>query len=263
MINGISSNTLASLQQSQQTALTRLSVGERLNSAKDDAAATAIASSFSVQIQGVEQANRNIYDGLSLANTASSGVSQISDTLQRARELAVQAGNGINSPSDSQALQGELSQLLQNVNAAAGNTQFNGQDLLQGGASVQIQSGSGSGDQQVLNLSGATTSALGINGLDVSNSANVSNVLQALDSALNNLSSQQAQIGATQSSLESALSANGNKAVATAEARSRVADTDVAQESSNLSRANINERVALQALSLYNANQPNPLSFVK
>lgn len=263
MISGLSSNNLYSAQLAQQTSMARLSSAQRINSAKDDAAGAAISSSFTVQIRGAEQANRNLYDGLSLTNTASSGLGQISDQLQRARELAVQAGNGINSPSDTQALQSELNQLMQNVDQTAAGTQFNGQALLSGNTTTQIQSGSNPGDTQAITTSGATTSALGISGLNITNPANVSSVLQSLDNAIASVSSQSSNLGAVSSGLESNLEFNSAQSVATAEARSRIADADFAKESSNQAQASLRERVAMQAISLYNANQPNPLSFVK
>lgn len=263
MISGVSSNNLYSAQQAQQTALARLNSAQRINSAKDDSAGSAIASSFTVQLRGTEQANRNIYDGLSLANSASSGLAAVSDNLQRARELAVQAGSGINSASDSQALQGELNQVLQSINQVAGGAQFNGQSLLESGFSTQLQVGPSAGDSQVVSSGGASSTALGLNGLDVSNPSNVDSVLQSLDAALGSVNSQQADLGAASAGLESALSGNTAQNLAGAASRSRIADSDYAEESRNLSRANISERVALQALSLYNANQPNPLNFVK
>lgn len=263
MISGVSSNNLYSAQQAQQTALARLGSAQRINSAKDDAAGAAIASSFTVQLRGTEQVNRNIYDGLSLSNTASGGLSAVSDNLQRARELTVQAGNGINSASDSQALQGELNQVLQSINQVSGSTQFNGQNLLDSGFSASLQVGANPGDSQLVSAGGASTAALGLNGLDVSNQSNVNSVLQSLDAALSSVNSQQAELGAVSSGLESTLAANTSQNVASAASRSRIADSDYARESSNLTRANLSERAALQALSLYNANQPNPLNFVK
>ncbi|MBL8481800.1 MAG: flagellin [Rhodocyclaceae bacterium] len=137
MINtNISSQTaqrnLNSSQASLTTALQRLSSGLRINSAKDDAAGSAIAERMTSQVRGLNQAVRNANDGISLAQTAEGAVSNIADSLQRMRELAVQASNASNSATDRASLQKEVSQLVQQINSVASQTNFNGVSLLDG-----------------------------------------------------------------------------------------------------------------------------------
>src|SRR5206468_958743 len=114
------------------TAIQRLSSGLRINSAKDDAAGLAISDRFTSQIRGVNQAVRNANDGISLAQTAEGALAQITDNLQRIRELAVQSRNATNSASDRAALQTEASQLKQEIDRVASTTAFNGVKLLDG-----------------------------------------------------------------------------------------------------------------------------------
>jgi flagellin len=119
-------------QNSLTTALTRLSSGLRINSAKDDAAGLAISEKFTSQIRGLDQAVRNSNDGISLAQTAEGAMKSASDMLQRIRELAVQSSNSTNSASDRQALNQEVTQLVAELERVATSTEFNGQKLLDG-----------------------------------------------------------------------------------------------------------------------------------
>jgi flagellin len=128
---------LSTSQSSLATSLQRLSSGLRINSAADDAAGLAIAERFTAQIRGSDQAARNANDGISLAQTAEGALSQVSNNLQRVRELAVQSANATNSASDRAALQQEVSQLVSEINRVAGQTSFNGVNLLDGSFSGQ------------------------------------------------------------------------------------------------------------------------------
>jgi len=123
---------LSMSQSSLATAMQRLSSGLRINSAKDDAAGLAISERFSTQIRGLNQATRNANDGISLAQTAEGALGQITDNLQRVRELAVQASNATNSASDRTALDLEVQQRIQEINRVASQTNFNGQNILDG-----------------------------------------------------------------------------------------------------------------------------------
>ena len=114
------------------TALQRLSSGLRINSAKDDAAGLAIAERFTTQIRGLNQAARNANDGISLAQTGEGALAEITNNLQRIRELAVQAANSTNSASDREALNQEVEQRLAEIERVASQTSFNGQKILDG-----------------------------------------------------------------------------------------------------------------------------------
>jgi flagellin len=123
---------LTTSQSALSTSLQRLSSGLRINSAKDDAAGLAIAERFTSQIRGLNQAQRNANDGVSLAQTAEGALASAGDILQRLRELAVQSSNATNSASDRQALQSEAGQLVSELDRVAQTTSFNGQKLLDG-----------------------------------------------------------------------------------------------------------------------------------
>ena len=257
MIGSVSAPTggLDQATASLTNSLRRLSTGLRINSAADDAAGLAIASQMTAQLGADDQARRNIGASLSLAETAGSALGQVSDTLQRMRELAVQAANGTNSPSDRQALQEEFSQLGQSIDQLSAQTQFNGQNLLAGNFTAQVQSGPNAGDSQLLALGNASSAGLGIAGLDVTTAAGAASALSSIDQAISNVGSQQSAIGAVQAGLTSATANLSGTYENLAAAKSRIADTDYAGESTNLVQAQVQRQAALKALSLYNANQ--------
>jgi flagellin len=123
---------------SLQTSLRRLSTGLRINSAKDDAAGLAIVSRMKAQVSGMKQAIRNANDAISLAQTAEGAIAESVDILRRIRDLAVQSANDTNSGTDRQALQAEVSQLQQELNRIANETEFNGRKLLDGSFVAQV-----------------------------------------------------------------------------------------------------------------------------
>jgi len=164
--NVSSLNAQRNLNRSQgdlQTSLQRLSSGLRINSAKDDAAGLAISERFTTQIRGLTQASRNASDGISLAQTSEGDLAQITNNLQRVRELAVQSANATNSESDRAALQLEVSQLVAEIDRVASTSAFNGVKLLDGSFSAQqFQVGANAGETvSVESISSARTSAIG------------------------------------------------------------------------------------------------------
>ncbi|MGE5468375.1 MAG: flagellin [Ignavibacteria bacterium] len=145
---------LTTSQSALSTSLQRLSSGLRINSAKDDAAGLAIASRFTSQINGLDQAQRNSNDGISLAQTAEGSLQSAGDILQRIRQLAVQSANATNSASDRQALNQEVSQLASELDRISTTTEFNGTKLLDGTfTSAQFQVGANA--NQTINMTSA------------------------------------------------------------------------------------------------------------
>ncbi|MBA4285981.1 MAG: flagellin [Xanthomonadaceae bacterium] len=154
---------LSSSQSSMNTSLQRLSSGLRINSAKDDAAGLAISERFTAQIRGLDVASRNANDGISLAQTAEGALGEVTNNLQRIRELAVQSANASNSATDRAALQTEAAQLLSEVDRVSNQTKFNGVALIDGSfTSAVFQVGANAGETiTVSSLVDANTAALG------------------------------------------------------------------------------------------------------
>lgn len=149
-------------QQLQQRTMERLASGLRINSAKDDAAGMAISDRFSTQIKGLNVATRNANDGISMAQTAEGALGEMTNNLQRLRELAVQSANATNSASDRAALNAEAKQLIAEVGRISEQTEFNGMKLLDGSASNQkFQIGANAGETFEMSISKMTTDKLG------------------------------------------------------------------------------------------------------
>ncbi|HYM34013.1 MAG TPA: flagellin, partial [Steroidobacteraceae bacterium] len=155
-------NNLTSSKNALATSLQRLSSGLRINSAKDDAAGLAIATRFTTQINGLDQAARNANDAISLSQTAEGALGEYTNNLQRIRELAVQSANSTNSSTDRAALNNEVQQLLAELNRTATRTQFNGQNILDGSfSSAQFQVGANANQTISVSIGNASTTALG------------------------------------------------------------------------------------------------------
>jgi flagellin len=154
---------LTSSQQDLSTSLQRLSSGLRINSAKDDAAGLAISERFTAQINGINQGVRNANDGISVAQTAEGAMSEVTNNLQRIRELAVQSSNASNTAADRTALQTEVTALLNEIQRVATNTNFNGNQLLNGTFNGQVfQVGANAGETVTFdNIANMQTAALG------------------------------------------------------------------------------------------------------
>lgn len=191
--NVASLNAQRNLNRSQgllNQSLERLSTGLRINSAKDDAAGLAISERFTTQIRGLNQAVRNASDGISLSQTAESALSELTNNLQRVRELAVQAANATNSASDRSALNAEVTQRIAEIERIAGQTSFNGRKVLDGTfGGAQFQVGANVGETISVNLTtgvrsnqigqiasatgtAVTTNALADNGLTIAVGSN-------------------------------------------------------------------------------------------
>jgi len=155
-------NQLTNSQKLNDQALERLSSGLRINSAKDDAAGLAISTRFQAQISGLNVAQRNANDGISLAQTAEGALGSVTDSLQRIRELSVQSANATNSSSDRQALQEEVSQLVSEIERVATTTEFNNTKLLNGNFTAQqFQVGANANQTINVTVDGARTTQIG------------------------------------------------------------------------------------------------------
>jgi len=155
--------SLSNVTKKQQTAMERLSTGLRINSAKDDAAGLAISNRMTSQVRGYAVAIRNSNDGISMTQTAEGALGQIGDMLQRMRELAVQSSNGSNSAENRQAIQAEISQLKDQINNVAKQTNFNDIKLLDGSAGkIVLQTGVNENDTMKMKFDSAQAKDLGI-----------------------------------------------------------------------------------------------------
>jgi flagellin len=240
---------LSSSQASLATSMQRLSSGLRINSAKDDAAGLAISERMNAQVRGMNVAIRNANDGISLAQTAEGALSKVGDSLQRMRELAVQARNATNSSSDKNSLDKEFKQLQSEITRVLGGTTFNGSHMLGAGAtSMTFQIGANTTTDDTITVNtvnmNAATGITAVTGsaatIDASASTGaIGTVIDNLDKAINTVNDSRADFGATQSRFDAIISNLQQGVEAQSAAKSRITDADYAQETANMSRANI------------------------
>jgi len=156
---------LGKTQAASNQAMERLSSGLRINSAKDDAAGLAISTGMNSQIKGLTQAVRNSNDGISMAQTAEGAMDEMTNILQRMRELSVQSANDTNSSSNRQAIQEEVDQLHDELDRIANTTEFNGKKILDGSmGSATLQIGANEGQTLSFSIDSVSTNDLGLNG---------------------------------------------------------------------------------------------------
>jgi len=226
------------------TSLQRLSSGLRVNSAKDDAAGLAIASRMDAQARGMNVAVRNSNDGISLVQTAESGMSVIGDMLQRMRELAVQAANGTNTTNDLSALDSEYSELWSEIQRTMSSVEFNGTSLLDASANFSFQIGANSGQSLAvvssdLSVTAGIAAMSGQPALDTTTTSANDVHIDAIDTAIQAMNTSRATLGAIQNRFNYTVSYLQAASENQQAARGRIMDADFAQETANLSRAQI------------------------
>ena len=237
-------------QGSLATSMQRLSSGLRVNSAKDDAAGLAIAERMNAQVRGMNVAVRNANDGISMSQTAEGALSQVSNSLQRMRELAVQARNATNSSSDKDSLNKEFTQLQAEIGRVLGGTTFNGKHILGADATAltfQIGANTSADDTITIatsdmtldtTITAVTNSSTAL--IDASaTSGAIGTVIDNIDKALDSINDTRATYGATQSRFDAIITNLQVGVENQSAARSRIMDADFASETANMSRAQV------------------------
>jgi len=238
------------------TSLQRLSSGLRVNSAKDDAAGLSIATKMDSQIRGMTVAARNANDGISLIQTADGALSNISDALQRIRELAVQGANETNGTAEWSNINTEVQALNTEIGRIATDTKFNGTAVLSTtGTTKNIQIGADSG-QKIQVTFGADTAYAGMTLSAITDSTSATAVLSSVDAALAALNTERASLGTSQNRMGYAINNLNSSIENQTAAKSRIMDTDFASETAKLTRAQILQQAGTAMLA--QANQlPN------
>ena len=276
------------------TAMERLSTGKRINSAKDDAAGLAIATSMTSQIRGMSQGIRNANDGIALAQTAEGSLNEVTNMLQRVRELAVQSASGTYSDDDRTNLQAEVTELTSQISDIMTKSEFNGEKLFTVGddtaeaKSFNIQTGSNEGDSVTVSIGALDFAAIvgaaasddydpdpagdgslpatgtpAVAGLSIASAADAGAALATLDTALKDVSTVRATLGASQSRLESAVNDLTSNVTNLSDARSRIEDTDYSAETTALAKSQILSQASSAMLAQANQSQQNVLSLLR
>ncbi len=247
------------------TSFERLSSGFRINRAADDAAGLQITDRLTTQVQGLNQAVRNANDAISLAQTAEGALGEVTNSLQRIRQLAIQSQNGINTSADRLALQKEVSALKTEISRIATTSQFAGVDILTGGYSAAFLVGANGGQTISVNLSrsgGFGASGLGVGTVSVASITGASGALTSITAAISTIGGIRADLGALQNRFQSTIRNLSNISENVAGARSRIRDTDFATETANLTRNQIIQQASLTVLSQANQRPQSALQLL-
>ena len=257
---------LVSSQNAVSTAMQRLSSGLRINTAADDAAGYAISQGLTSQVNGFDQASRNVGDAISMVQTAESSLNNVQSMLQRVRELAVQYQNGDLSSTNKTDIQNEVNQLTQEVDRQRGAVTFNGINLLNGTAGgangVTFQVGANSGDTLSASFADVEgSSGLGVTGFSWSQAAgggtvfdlSQANALSTLDTAIGNVSNQAATLGAVQNRLQYTSDAISSTEENLSASNSRIKDVDMASEMTTLTQQQILQQAGTAMLAQANS----------
>jgi flagellin len=233
----------------------RLSSGQRINRASDDAAGLQIAERMTSQIQGLNQGVRNATDAISLTQTAEGALGETSNMLQRMRQLAVQSQNGINSAADRNALNTEVSALKNEISRIATSTEFNGVSLFDGALNATFLVGSEANqtvsvDLRAANIATAGFSAtgLGLAATTVSTAAGAGTALATIDTALSAINGVRSDLGAVENRFQSTIRNLSNISENISSARSQIMDTDFAKETANLTKNQILQQASISVL---------------
>ena len=250
------------------TSMERLSTGKSINSAKDNAAGLAITSSMTSQIKGMNQGIRNANDGISMAQTAEGALDEVTNNLQRVRELAVQSSSGTYSAEDKVNIQAEVTALTAQITSTLANTKFNGNKLFDGSTGtagvVTIQAGANIEDKVSLTLpslvaDATITAATALNLGTATDNASITTV----DAALETINTARAGLGASQNQLQSAVNNLTSNSTNLSDAKSRIEDTDFSSETTALAKAQILSQASTAMLSQANQSQQSVLKLLQ
>jgi flagellin len=274
----VAQNAMSVNNRSLDKAMQQLSTGKRINSAQDDAAGLAISNKMTAQIRGLNQAVRNANDGISMLQTAEGATGEITNMLQRMRELAVQAANGTYQASDRSALNDEVKSLSAEISRIADNTEWNGMKLFTAGnaasgtgvgsaglVTLQVGIGGSAGDRFTVSLGNldATTLAVASANISLTTRSGATSALTALDSAIETIDSERAAYGATMNRLTYAIDNLTNVSQNAQASRSRIMDTDYAQTTTELARSQIIQQAATAMLAQANQAPQTVLSLLR
>lgn len=251
--------------------LEKLSSGYRVNRAADDAAGLAVSEKMRAQIRGLNMAVRNAQDGVSLVQTAEGGAQKIQDMLQRMRELAVQASSDTLTDEDRALLQEEFNNLIEEIDRTALSTKFNTKELIDSsvaGTSLTIQVGPGTdpdSDHITIELQALDTATLGVSSTDVNinNTTAAQGAIDAIDTAIDSVSTARANFGALQNRLEMAIESLQIQSENLTAAESRIRDADMAYEMANFIKYQILQQASTAMLAQANVAPQAILSLLR
>lgn len=258
----ITNNQLLGTEDSLSNVMEKLSSGLKINHAQDNPSGIAIAGKMQNQIDGLDKASDNSQDAVSLIQTADGALSEVTDMLQRMRELSVQAANGINTAEDLSAIQKEIDSLTDEVDRIASTTEFNGNMLLDGSlnkrdydesiGALTVQVGANEGQSIDILIADCSSKAIGIADVDVSLDGGPENALDAFAGALDYITDVRSQLGAYQNRLEHTTNSLDTTSENMNSAISRIQDTDMATTMVEYTKYTVLQQAGTSALAQAN-----------
>ena len=265
-----SQNAMKTNARAMSTAMEQLSTGTRVNSAKDDAAGLAIGQNMTSQIRGLNQAVRNVNDGINMMQTAEGAMVEQSNMLQRMRELAVQAMNGTYSNTQRSYLDKEFQELTEQIASIAKDTLWNDQKLLDGtggsGGAFSYQAGQSADQTITVTIRAMTVTGLGITSAitaDITSGATAAEALTIISLALEEINLQRAEIGAGINRMAYAADNLTNIASNQTQSRSSIMDTDFALATTQLAKTQIIQQAATAMLAQANQQPQGVMALLK
>ncbi len=249
----------------QAIAMERLTSGLRINSAADDAAGLAVATNMTTQIMGTDQAVRNANDGISMAQTIDGAADEMTNMMQRQRELAVQSLNGTYSAANRTAMNAEFSALTSEIGRIASTTKFNGVAVMNTVVSTNIQVGweTNAQDSIAVTTIGGTAIAAALTAVSVTTPTAAKAAIAAVGTQLGNLNTARSGVGAVQNRLDHTVSNLQSISENISASRSFIQDTDFAKESANLAKTQVLQQAGMSMLSQANQSSQNVLQLLK
>ena len=262
-----SQNAMKTNARAMSTAMEQLSTGVRVNSAKDDAAGLAIGQNMTSQIRGLNQAVRNLNDGINMMQTAEGAMVEQSNMLQRMRELAVQSMNGTYSPEQRGYLDLEFQKLTEQINRISTDTQWNDQTLLDGSVggsgTFTFQAGQSSGQTISVSIGSTDTTTLGISGGTIATVDDATTSLSDISAALETINQERAAIGAGINQMAYAADNLMNISSNATQSRSTIMDTDYALATTQLAKTQIIQQAATAMLAQANQQPQTVMTLLK
>ncbi|MGI6084068.1 MAG: flagellin [Acetivibrionales bacterium] len=248
--------------------LEKLSSGYRINRAGDDAAGLAISEKMRGQIRGLNQAERNAQDAISLIQTAEGALNESHSILQRMRELAVQAASDTNTDDDRAELQKEIEQLTSEIDRISTDTEFNTMKLLNGSfGTTALKFQVGANFNQVVSLTvgnmNAETLGVGTTAINLSSQVSASAAITTIDTAIGEVSSERAKLGAMQNRLEHTINNLGTTSENLTASESRIRDVDMAKEMMEFAKNSILQQAATAMLAQANSQPQGVLRLLQ
>jgi len=255
--------SLAESSRELATAMERLSSGKKINSASDDAAGFAIAERMTAQVRGLNMATKNANDGLAMLATIENATNDVTDMLQRIRELAVQAANDTNGANDRVYLQNEVDDLVTEINRVSTDTVYNDSVVLDGNLAGKLQVGTLATQTIDFAIDAVDATTLGVDALDLSSAATAAAALTSIDTAIETVAANRASYGSLSNRLEYTVSNLMNVAEYTTAARSRIEDADFAAESARLAKAQVLQQTGTAMLAQANASSQLAIQLIR